>query len=281
MNNKNITDVENFWNTNPLFTGESENRPGSSDYFIEHTSVYVNDCFAGRFDFNTIPSYLCGKKVLDLGCGPGFWIEQLAKSFPKEIVAADLTDQALNLAKQRVEMLNIRNCTFAKANAEDLPFDDSEFEHINCQGVVHHTPDTGKALKEISRVLCEKGTFSISVYYKNIFLRTWPVIRFTGKVLAKLGAGLKGRGRETIFELDDVDEIVKYYDGSDNPIGKAYARDDILKLLPEDLIVDKVFLHFFPARSLPVKIPNIFHRYLDKSFGFMIYITGTKSGLRR
>ena len=61
-----------------------------------------------------------GKIVLDLGCGPGFWIEQIARSFPKAIFAADLTENALLLSRKRVEMLGISNVSFVKTNAEAL-----------------------------------------------------------------------------------------------------------------------------------------------------------------
>jgi len=187
MSQRSIKDVESFWNNNPLFVGESEFDPGSQEYFVKHTQVYVDDCFAGRFDSAVIPYCLIGKHVLYLGCGPGFWIEQIAKHFPRTIVAADLTDNALELSKKRSEMLGITNVTFAKANAEDLCFENATFDHVNCQGVIHHTPDTERAFKEISRVLKPGGSFSVSVYYKNIFLRSWPVLKYAGKLLNKFG----------------------------------------------------------------------------------------------
>ena len=191
MSQRSIKDVESFWNSNPLFVGESEFDPGSQEYFVKHTQVYVDDCFAGRFDSAVIPYSLIGKHVLDLGCGPGFWIEQIAKHFPRTIVGADLTDNALELSKKRSEMLGITNVTFAKANAEDLCFENATFDHVNCQGVIHHTPDTERAFKEISRVLKPGGSFSVSVYYKNIFLRSWPVLKYAGKLLNKFGGGLR------------------------------------------------------------------------------------------
>jgi len=276
MTRKTIQDVENFWNNNPLFVGEAEYEPGSHQYFLKHTEVYIDDCFAGRFDSSIIPSRLIGKHVLDLGCGPGFWIEQIAKQFPKSIVAADLTENALNLAKKRTEMLGISNVSFVKANAESLGFADNIFDHINCQGVIHHTPDTRKAFNEISRVLVPGGSFSVSVYYKNLFLRSWPFLKVFGKLLSKLGGGLQGRGREVIFELNDVNEIVRFYDGADNPIGKSYSKKEIFSIVPSDLEIESTFLHFFPARSLPFPLPRRLHAWLDSHVGFMIYITGRK-----
>lgn len=276
MAQKSIQDVENFWNDNPLFVGESEFDSGTQEYFVKHTQVYVDDCFAGRFDSAVIPSNLIGKNVLDLGCGPGFWVEQMAKCFPKGIVAADLTENAIKLAKKRTEILGITNVSFVKTNAEDLCFQDATFDHVNCQGVIHHTPDTKRAFKEISRVLKPGGTFSVSVYYKNIFLRSWPILRFGGKLLKKFGGGLKGRGREDIYGLNDVSEIVRLYDGAENPIGKSYSRKELFEIMPIDVQVEKTILHFFPARSLPFFLPSLLHSWLDKYLGFMIYVVGRK-----
>ena len=275
---KSIDSVKNFWENNPLFTGESKEERGTKKFFEEHTQVYINDCFGGKFDQRTIPKDLKGKTVLDLGCGIGFWVVQISKSNPKKIIAADLTNNALKLTQQRCALLDIKNVELINANAEELPFEDSSFDHINCQGVIHHTPNTDIAMMEIARVLKPGGTFSISVYYKNFILRSWPFIRIIGKLLTKFGGGLNGRGREKIFMQKDINEIVRYYDGADNPLGKSYSKNSFRKLITfqNDLIINDSFLHFFPFRSLPFKIPKIFHKFLDKSLGFMIYINGGK-----
>ena len=54
---KDIKDVENFWNNNPLWTGESKFKPGTKEFFDEHRSVYINDCFGGSFDKRFLPPY--------------------------------------------------------------------------------------------------------------------------------------------------------------------------------------------------------------------------------
>ena len=272
-----INKVKDFWENNPLFTGESPSEAGSDDFFMQHTDVYLNDCFPSEFDKQCFPINLNNKNVLDLGCGIGFWIEQLSKENPKKIVACDLTENALILSRKRCKFLSIKNVEFIQANAENLPFNDNEFDFINCQGVIHHTPNTQKALDEIYRCLKPNGKFSISVYYQNIFLRTWPFLRHLGKILYFFGAKLKGRNREKIFLSKSTEDLVMHYDGLDNPIGKSYSRKEILKLFAKsNLKVKKSFLHFFPRRSLPFKINNKIHKFLDQNFGFIIYLTGKK-----
>ena len=272
-----IQNVKNFWETNPLFVGESNAKEGSNKFFQEHSLTYLNDCFSGEFDEKCFPIDIKNKDVLDLGCGPGFWVERMSKKNPRIIYACDLTEKALELTKKRCKFLSIDNFKLIQANAENLPFGDNVFDFINCQGVIHHTPNTSNAISEISRCLKLGGSFSISVYYENIFLRNWKIIRPIGKLLNYFGAGMKGRGRENIFSLKNISDIVRTYDGIDNPIGKSYSKKLIIKLLEDsNLEVKSSFLHFFPARAFPIKINKSIHKFLDKRFGFMIYLTGKK-----
>ena len=168
-----------------------------------------------------------------------------------------------------VRIVNRKN----RQNAESTTFGDQLFDHVNCQGVIHHTPDTQATVKEIARVLKVDGTASISVYYRNIFLRSWKILRPLGWFLSLLGAKLKGRGREKIFSKNNVDEIVRLFDGVKNPIGKSYTQKEFISLLSPYFKIEEMYLHFFPARSLPFKIPKFIHRFLDRNFGFMIYAT--------
>jgi SAM-dependent methyltransferase len=192
------------------------------------------------------------------------------------MIAADLTEQALKLARERCRIYGIE-AEFSQQNAENITFHAESFSHVNCQGVIHHTPDTQQCIKEIARVLRPGGTASISVYYRNGILRSWPLIRKLGGLLSGMGAALKGRGREHIFAVRDVDEIVRLYDGSENPLGKVYSKDQILKMVTPYFKVTDTYLHFFPARSLPFKVPRKVHRLLDQTLGFMIYLSLEKN----
>jgi len=270
---KTLNDVKEFWENNPLFSGESRFQVGSKEFFEEHRKVYLEDVFANNFqDDLFIPKLGVGAKVLDLGCGVGFWTtEMLTRGAYRDFYSADLTNKALDTTRKRLELLGLE-ATLSIQNAEAMTYEDEFFDHINCQGVIHHTPNTEKAIHEIARVLKENGTANISVYYKNIVLRNWNKFRIIGKILSKHGAKLKGRGREKIFIEDSVDEITRLYDGENNPIGKSYSKNEAIKLVENYFYVDKVFQNFFPARSLPFRMPNTLHKLLSKYFGFMIHL---------
>lgn len=269
----NLKEVKDFWEENPLWSGESNFEPGSLKFFEEHRSVVINDCFAGKLDECCLPNQSKQNqenKILDLGCGIGFWVTEFAMLGYKNLHAVDLTDVAIEITKKRLEAYNCK-ANLKVQNAENLDFKNETFNHVNCQGVIHHTPNTEKCISEIARVLKTNGTANISVYYRNYILRFWKILRYLALPLSLLGGGLKGRGRRAIFLEKDVDQIVKLYDGKNNPIGKSYSKNDFIKMLEPYFIVEKTFLHFFPARSLPFKIPVFIHKWLDKNLGFMIY----------
>jgi SAM-dependent methyltransferase len=269
-----IEKVRDFWEKNPLWTGESKHQPGSLSFFKEHKRIYYKDCFAGSFDPRFLPINDKSKslKILDLGCGVGFWATEFASRGFTDVHASDLTHKALELTATRLDLHGLK-ADLSLQNAEKTSFEDESFDHVNCQGVIHHTPDTNSAVKEIFRILKPGGSASISVYYRNIFLQAWPILRSSGWLLSQLGGKLKGRGRENIYQESDVNEIVRLYDGAENPIGKSYSKKQLIDLLEPYFMIKETYLHFFPARSLPFKIPNCIHRFLDKRCGFMIYAT--------
>lgn len=137
-------------------------------FFQEHDLTYFKDVLSGIKIKKTF--YLPKPKnyVLDLGCGIGFWSNLFVNKLKiKKIISADLSSQSLKISKLRV-----KNTIIKKENAEKLSFSKNTFHHINCQGVIHHSPNTQACVDEIYRVLKNGGTASVSVYYKNIILKS-------------------------------------------------------------------------------------------------------------
>ncbi len=264
-----VEDVKNFWEKHPLFVGETSFDIGSKEFFEEHKRIVLNDCLTPIE--SCIPKNLPkDARILDLGCGIGFWtIEFQLKGGYENIYAADLAQTALELTKKRLEIYGLR-ASLSLQNAEKMTFEDEFFDHVNCQGVIHHTPDTQACIREIARALKKDGTAGISVYYENIFLKLWPLFSMLGRILNRAGFKLKGRGRESIFLARDKDEIARLYDGKNNPIGKYFSKKQIFDMLKPYFKVEDHFFTFFPARALPFRISGSLHRFLSKNMGFLI-----------
>src|SRR5437764_2357268 len=97
-------------------------------------------------------------KVLDLCCGQGNVSEALV-SRGYHVVGVDFSPAMLAFARERV-----RNATFIEADAQDLPFDDTEFDIVVSNLGVCHVPDQPRALTEARRVLRSGGKFAMTVW---------------------------------------------------------------------------------------------------------------------
>ena len=63
MTKNTIEEVEKFWNQNPLFSGESNHKVGSLDFFEDHKKVYIDDVFSGSLPSEIfIPEFSKGAK---------------------------------------------------------------------------------------------------------------------------------------------------------------------------------------------------------------------------
>ena len=108
----------------------------------------------------------CGKRILEIGVGAGTdfknWVKNGALA-----VGIDLTLTGIELTNERLSLEGISPNRFnlSVADSERLPFRDGVFEMIYSWGVLHHTPNTGQAIKEIYRILKPGGIIKAMVYH--------------------------------------------------------------------------------------------------------------------
>lgn len=273
-----IEQVRNFWEKNPLFTGEGRSRVGSLEWFEEWEKIYIDDCLAGKSPEKIYTEGLSpDKKIIDVGCGPGFWVRYFLKLGFNNLSACDLTEQAISLTKKSLSLygLDKYSVDIKIGNAEDLPYENESVDHVNCQGVIHHTPNTEKCIEEFYRVLKPGGSLCFSVYYNFFLLRKPFLLKIVCLLLARF-IGLSGRGRKSILSSGNPQEIVRTYDGNDNPIGKAFTLKEIENMLSGLFRIVKIRRTFFPARALPFKIPKRMHFWLHNKHGLLIVLRAVK-----
>jgi 2-polyprenyl-3-methyl-5-hydroxy-6-metoxy-1,4-benzoquinol methylase len=277
FNSKTIDDVRNFWDTNPLFAGESEFQIGSKEWFLEHEKIYIQDCFAGQPPDVIFTSGLTqDTKILDVGCGPGFWVRYFLRKGFFNISACDLSIRAVELTKASLKLFDLKeDIDIKQGNAENLPYEDDSFDHINCQGVIHHTPHPDVCIKEFYRIIRPHGSICLSVYHKHFMLRH-PILLKLFTFMFRRFIKMKGRGRTKLLQSGEPEEIVRMYDGEDNPIGKAYTRQELEMMLRGMFKITEMGYFFFPARAISIKIPASLHRWLHRALGLMIVVQAVK-----
>lgn len=106
-----------------------------------------------------------GEKVLEVGCGRGFYLKTLIAVLPDlDITGIDLNEKYLQVAKKFIADGKIK---LIRADATNLPFKDETFDRIIATEILEHIPDDLKAILEMCRVLKPDGIAMITVPNKN------------------------------------------------------------------------------------------------------------------
>ncbi len=124
------------------------------------------DRFMGRYSVRLAPSFADfagiapGQRVLDVGCGPGALTTELVRRLGAAGVAAvDPSQQFVAAARERHPGVEVRI-----AAAEELSFDDAEFDAALAQLVVHFMADPVRGLAEMARVTRDGGVVAACVW---------------------------------------------------------------------------------------------------------------------
>jgi 2-polyprenyl-3-methyl-5-hydroxy-6-metoxy-1,4-benzoquinol methylase len=269
-----IADVRDYWNKNPLFSHELT-EVGSAAFFKQLDAIKTGDVERYALPYWQFDAY-AGKRILDVGCGPGWITVQYARHGAR-LDSVDLTPRAVELTNAHLAHHGLAG-SVQVGNAEELPFPDATFDLVVSSGVLHHTPDTQKAFTECFRVLRPGGKAKITLYRKGLLHS--PVI-FGATRLAMRALGVKHPGADLSRDAKDVDDFIRQYDGADNPIGIAYSDSEWRALLEKaGFTYLRHEVHFFPRRFVPASalIPGFVHGLLDRKFGTMVYFDLQRPG---
>ena len=168
--------VHQFWNEQSCDTQVAGAAKHSRDYFEQIEAFrYFDQPFVHSFAQFTRYQ---GRRVLEVGFGAGTdfiqWLRAGAIAS-----GVDLTQEALENVRERVVAYGLPQPEQLRTgDAEALPFPDNTFHLGYSFGVLHHTPDTEKAIAELIRVVEPGGEIKIMLYNRrSIFvLNRW--VRF-------------------------------------------------------------------------------------------------------
>jgi SAM-dependent methyltransferase len=133
--------------------------------------------------------------VLDIGCGTGRFLAQLAEV--AKAWGVDASPEMLDVARTRVSGAGLK-----LGSAEELPFKDRWFERAT-MWLVAHLLDRPRAFAEAHRVLAPGGRFAVATFDPSYFDEFWLNELFPSMEAAdrerfptaqELEAGLRGAG---------------------------------------------------------------------------------------
>ena len=93
-----------------------------------------------------------GMRVLELGCGTGYFTRELAR-LGADVIAVDVSPELLEIAKANCSMPNVR---YEIQDASALSYSSAMFDSVVGSSVLHHL-EIKEALQEIYRVLKAGG----------------------------------------------------------------------------------------------------------------------------
>lgn len=159
---------------------------------------------------------VAGQNLLDIGCGPR-WLTVMYAKHGARVTAIDLTEHALELTRTAL-IANGVDAKLQTANAERLPFPEEAFDFVVSSGVLHHTPDVFRAIREAHRVIRRGGTGLITLYRLGILYHrlVFPFVRSVMRLTKKTH-----RGADLAVTASSVEDFVRQYDGANDPVGTA------------------------------------------------------------
>jgi ubiquinone/menaquinone biosynthesis C-methylase UbiE len=286
---------QRFWSKNQPGFRFSNLEPGSPEFFAEVE--------AHRYALEPhIPQVVRfeewrGRQVLEAGCGIATDGLQFARAGAL-YTGLDMSPEALALARHRFD-LERRGGRFVDGSVTELPFPDESFDMVFSHGVIHHVPDTERAVAEFHRVLRPGGTALAMVYHRDsinyrlniMVLRRLlissllipgapaTIARVTGEQRRVLEAHMRLLRKHGARYLKDRRLFLSNNtDGPGNPLSKVYSREDATSLFSRfrsaDTDVRFLNLRIYPGGQGLAATRTA--RRLERRLGWHLYIRARK-----
>ena len=209
-----------------------------------------------------------GAQLLEIGCGMGSDLVQFARG-GAHCTGIDLTPRSIEISRHRFELLGLTG-NFMLSDGERLPFASNSFDVVYSNGVLHHTPDTAGAIREVHRVLRKGGTAIVMLYHRNS-LNYWVEIVLRRGIFA--AEFLRGHSSEDIMS-----RVVEHSEHEARPLVKVYSRKEAAELFKSFQNV-KIEVHQLLREELrflsPLVSESMFRR-LQNRVGWNVVITAKK-----
>lgn len=156
------------------------------------------------------------------------------------------------------------------ADGEHLPFADASFDVVYSNGVLHHTPDTERAVQEAHRVLRAGGIAKVMLYHRHSLNYWGEMILHRGLLRGEI---LRGSSPEEIMS-----RYVEYSEHGGRPLVKVYSRREARALFApfSEITIEVEQMIRQELSLLAPLIPEPLFRRLRRRLGWNVIITAKK-----
>ena len=229
----------------------------------------LRDLKRGKFpgDFN-VKLRMCasrpGEKILDIGCGTGWFAAAVASQYGAEVLAIDASEYAINEARKRYG--NVNNLDFQVCDALLIEYEEA-FDKVSCLDVLEHFSykDAQILLKKIYTALREGGSLVLCVPINDVW--HLPPVRGVARFL-----NIPTFEHKTFFTMQKVEAELKQVGFSIEALSPWFWLEDQLRIMLPHRIYSLPLIGKYLVGSVNIRAvknscaPSSFLRYNGETF---------------
>ncbi len=204
-----------------------------------------------------LPKLIRGKKVLDAGCGSGFFLFDYL-FFGAEVTAIDQSEVSINFIREQAQLLGFTP-TLIRGDLETVSLPNDSFDVIFSTYVIHHTPNPQAVLEQFRRWCKKDGSIRLVISHKynpDVLMQ-----RILSPILYVL----------PWFSLlipENIRKRTHWEDRFHHPYWKQMSKREAVRLCEAaGLEVRSAKVYGFTTFLLGYFIPPILNKLLDAMFG--------------
>ncbi len=224
--------------------------------------------FPGDFD---VKLRMCdpkpGQKILDVGCGIGWFAGTLASRYGVEVLGIDASEYAINEARKRYE--NVDSLDFQVCDALLIDYEEA-FDKIVCLDVLEHFSykDAQILLKKIHTALREGGSLVLCVPINDVW--HLPAVRKLARFL-----NIPTFEHKTFFSVQKIEGELEQVGFSIVELSPWFWFEDQLRIMLPHRIYSLPLIGKYLVGSVNIcavktsYVPSSFLRHDDEAFNIV------------
>jgi SAM-dependent methyltransferase len=243
--------------------------PGTAEYFAAvdfDRYVRYAPWFRNKVRFDRFK----GADILEIGYGQGTDLFQFAKAGAASLTGIDLSPSHQHLARRRFELAGVRADLRLHDAEQPWPFASGSFDVVYSFGVLHHTPEPQKALREAFRVLRPGGRVIIGLYHRRSIFSAYRFLDWL----------ISGQWRTESFDESFWRIEAHAENTTARTLVNRYTRSDVRRLLADFEGVHTWVDHFGADARLTRWLPASLTQRMAELWGWYVFGEGKKSVAR-